>query len=176
MQQTRLAIGILIVGIMQCLLLLMIAITLEPDQVGAIAHGQFSGMLVGGDGAGRLEPIRDYGFYFQFLMLAQVSLMVALGVNPDRRTPVFWSWLTLSWLAACFVWFKLFAGYEQYLANGETDYIAGFPVAAAWLVYAVWVAGLGLVGIYVFGFKQYVWSDADQAKFDALVKSSSQQS
>jgi len=37
-------------------------------------------------------------------------------------------------------------------------------------VYAIWLSGLGLVGLYVFGFKVYVWSDQDELNFKLLVK------
>jgi hypothetical protein len=175
MQQTRLALSILFIGCLQCLLLLLIGLTAMPEQVGAMPHDQFPGMLIGGDGLMRFEPIRDYGYYFQLLMLAQVCLMIALGVAPQKRTKFFWCWLGLAFLAGSYVWWQLFTGYEAFLESGETEFVAGFPVATAWQVYAVWISGLALVGIYVFGFKQYVWSDADQAAFEALVKSSEPQ-
>jgi len=38
------------------------------------------------------------------------------------------------------------------------------------LVYSIWLAGLGLVALYVLGFKRYVWSDDDQRAFEVLVK------
>ena len=174
--QTRLAIIILILGVLQCVLLILIAETPAPDLVTGLAHTQFSGMRVGGDGLERLLPVAGYAFYFQFLALAQICVMIALGVSPRKRTPVFWSCLFGSFVLAALVWWQMFSAYEDFLTTGETEFIAGFPIATAWQVYATWLAGLALVALYVIGFKRYVWSDEDQEVFDRLVKSSSESS
>ncbi|MGK0469862.1 MAG: hypothetical protein ACJAR0_000324 [Candidatus Azotimanducaceae bacterium] len=174
--QTRLAIIILFIGVLQCVLLLLIADTPAPDLVTGLAHDQFPGMRVGGDGVLRLLPIADYAFYFQLLALAQICVMIALGVSPRKRSPVFWLSLLVSFVLAALVWWQMFTAYEQFLSTGKTEFFAGFPIATAWQVYATWLAGLSLVGLYVIGFKHYVWSDEDQEMFDRLVKSSSESS
>jgi len=170
--QSRIIISILVLGILQCLLLLLIALTPTPEQFSAVAHSQFNGMMIGLDGASRLAPIEDYAFYFYLVMLAQICAMVALGVVPKKRDPLFWLSLSGCFGLAAFVWWQMFSAYKSYLATGETTFVAGFPLATTWQVYAVWLAGLGLVALYVLGFKRYVWSDKDQQAFDALVESS----
>jgi len=168
--QTRLVIIILFLGVLQCVLLLLIAETPAPDLVTGVAHNFFAGMRVGGDGLIRLLPIAHYAFYFQLLVLAQICVMIALGVSPRKRSRVFWLSLLGSFLLAALVWWQMFNAYEAFLTTGKTEYVAGFPIATAWQVYATWLAGLALVGLYVFGFRHYVWSDEDQDVFDRLVK------
>lgn len=170
MQQTRLSVVILALGVVQCLLLALIALTPLPDNPGGIAHSLYNGMRIGGDGAARYAPIADYAYWFQVIVLAQICFMIALGVKPARRSPVFWTLLTACFAAAVFVWTELIVSYERFLATGETGMLAGFPVATSWLVYAIWLAGWGLVAIYVFGFKRYIWSDDDQRAFETLVE------
>jgi hypothetical protein len=170
MHQTRLSLVILALGLLQCLLLVLIALTPLPDNTGGLAHTLYNGMRIGGDGAARYTPIAALAYWFQVVVLAQICCMVALGVKPARRSTTFWVLLTVCFGAGAFVWTALISSYESFLATGETSMVAGFPVATSWLVYAIWFAGLALVALYVLGFKRYVWSDADQSAFDALVQ------
>lgn len=169
MEQTRLALGVLLFGVIQCVLLTLIATTPAVEALAGAAHPDIAGMRIGGDGLARMAPISVYGFLFYFVMLVQVCLMIALGVTPERRDVAFWIWLSLGFLISALAWWQMFDAYESFLRTGETEFIAGFPIAAAWLVYSIWLAGLFFVGLYVFGFRRYVWSDEDQQKFDLLL-------
>lgn len=70
--QFRISVSILVLGVLQCLLLLLIAFTPTPEQFSAVPHAQFAGMMIGLDGASRLAPIEDYAFYFYLVMLALI--------------------------------------------------------------------------------------------------------
>jgi hypothetical protein len=170
MPQTRLSLVILALGLLQCLLLVSIALTTLPENSVGLAHGQYDGMRIGGDGAARYTPIATCAYWLQLVVLAQICCMVALGVKPARRSRTFWMLLTACFGAAAFVWTGLVTSYASFLATGETSMLAGFPIATTWLVYAIWFAGLALVALYSLGFKHYVWSDADQRAFEALVE------
>jgi hypothetical protein len=170
MPQTRLCLVILTLGLLQCLLLALMAMTPLPDNIGGVSHAVYNGMRAGGDGSARYLPIAQLAYVFQVLVLTQICCMLALGVKPVRRSAFFWAMLTACLALSVFVWTALVSSYESFLASGETSMVAGFPVATAWLVYAIWLAGLGLVALYVFGFKSYVWSDNDQQEFEQLVK------
>jgi hypothetical protein len=168
MQQTRLTLVILALGLTQCLLLILMALTPLPDNISGIAHAYYDGMRVGGDGSARFLPIAQLAYVFQVVVLAQIFCMLALGVKPTRRSTFFWTLLAVCFGLSVFVWTALISSYEDFLATGETAMLAGFPVATTWLVYAIWLAGLSLVALYVFGFKSYVWSDTDQREFEQL--------
>jgi hypothetical protein len=170
MQQTRLALVILALGLLQCLLLALMAVTPLPDNISGVAHATYNGMRAGGDGSARFLPIAQLAYVFQIVVLAQICCMLALGVKPARRSPFFWAILTACFGLSVFVWTALISSYESFLATANTITVAGFPAATAWLVYAIWLAGLGLVALYVCGFKSYVWSDNDQNEFEQLVK------
>ncbi|MFT4632331.1 MAG: hypothetical protein ACI8PP_000367 [Candidatus Pseudothioglobus sp.] len=170
MQQTRLSLVILTLGLAQCLLLALMAVTPLPENISGVAHAVYNGMRAGGDGSARFLPIARFAYLFQIVVLAQICCLLALGVKPSRRSTFFWTMLTACFGLSVFVWTALVSSYERFLATGETASVAGFPVATTWLVYAVWLAGLGLVALYVFGFKSYVWSDSDQKEFEQLVK------
>ena len=126
-------------------------------------------MRIGGDGAARIEPIATLALVFQVIVLAQFACFIALGVSAHRRTPTFYGLLSVCFLITVFVWWSLLAGHRAYLESGETQYFFGFPTATAWVMYAVWLAGLSFVILYVVGFKQFVWSDSDETEFKKLL-------
>ena len=170
MHQTRLTIVILVLGLVQCVALILIALTPLPDNTSGLPHALYNGMRIGGDGAARFLPIAALAYWFQVVVIAQIHCMIALAVKPARRSKLFWGLLTACFGVAVYAWTGLIASYEDFLATAETHMVAGFPVAASWLVYSIWLAGLGLVALYVLGFKRYVWSDDDQRAFEVLVK------
>lgn len=172
--QRRLAIAILILGIIECLILVAIALAPAPENAAGLAHATLPGVRIGGDGTARFTPIATLSFLFQALMLVQAHLMVALGVSDRLRTLPFLGLLAGCLAISLFVWFNLFSEYQRFLETGVTSYFAGFPAATAWQVYAIWLGGLSLVALYVFGFKKFIWSDEDEQAFQQLVDESLQ--
>lgn len=170
--QTRFAIAVLVLGLLEIALLVLIALTPAPMNVAGLAHPEFAGMAIGGDGAARFEPIASYAFFFQILVLMQCYCLIAMGVSSHRHSTGFLGWLSLCLLLALFVWWRIMASYQDFLDTGTTNYFAGFPVATAWQVYAIWIAGMALVVLYVAGFRRYIWSHEDEAAFEALVAES----
>ena len=170
MNQSRLCLVILIFGLLQCLLLALIAMMPALENASGLAHPLFSSMRIGGDGAARFMPVANLAYWFQMLVLAQICCMIALGVRPDRRSNLFWVLLTASFGLLAAAWTLMYQAYEAFLVTGQSEMVAGWPYPTAWQVYAIWLSGFGLVGLYVFGFKAYVWSDDDESKFQALVK------
>lgn len=170
MTQNRLCLLILLLGLLQCVLLLLIALSPVGENVNGLPHPTFGNMQIGGDGLARFLPVARLAYWFQILVLAQICCMIALGVRRDRQSKVFWGWLVGSFSLLAGAWTAMYVAYETFLTVGETVMIAGWPYPTAWQVYAIWLSGLGLVGLYVFGFKVYVWSDQDELNFKLLVK------
>lgn len=161
--------AILVLGIFECGILGLIL--LEPATANATGtpHPSIPSMIVGGDSI-RFDHIDSYAWWFQVFVLAQAHCLAALGVNPERRSNVFMGLLAGCYLLALLVWWQMFSGYEAFVATGETEFFFGFPTATAWQTYGLWVSGLSLMALYTFGFSHYVWSDSDQAAFEALTK------
>jgi hypothetical protein len=139
---------------LQCLLLALMAMTPLPDNISGVAHAAYDGMRAGGDGSARFLPIAQLAYVFQIVVLAQICCMLALGVKPTRRSPFFWAMHdSMLWpVCVCLDGTDLIL---RKLSSYWSIMVAGFPAATAWLVYAIWLAGLGLVALYVFGFKSY---------------------
>ena len=167
--QNRFAIAIFVIGILECVVLLLIALSTTPENAAGLAHADFAGMRIGGDGMARFLPVADYAFVFQALVLVQCYCLIALGVSHDRKDAPFLGWLAGCLALALLVWWQIFDAYRDFLDSGETTYFAGFPVATAWQVYGIWLAGVGLVLLYVIGFRRFIWSIDDERAFAALV-------
>ena len=150
---------------------LLIAIGQAPPVANAagIAHDSIPSMRAGGDGAARLAHIGSYAFYFQCAVLTQFVGFILLGISEKRRDTGLYITLAASLLVLLFVWYKIYDSHQIFLATNNTEYFLGFPTAAAWQVYGVWLSGIPLVVFYVAGFKKYIYSDEDEAAFEKLI-------
>lgn len=168
--QRSLAIAIFIMGLIECLILIAIALTPAPENATGLAHEVLPGVRIGGDGRERLAPIENLGYFFHVTVLVQVHLLIVLGVSEHKRSPLLFSLVGGCLAIALFIWWSLFTSYQNFLDSGTTEYFLGFPVASAWQVYALWVGGLSLVSLYVIGFERFIWSKEDERAFQEIVK------
>ncbi len=139
-----------------------------PDAAG-IPHPDFNGMQVGGDGAARLKHIGGLAFAFQSLLLLLIVCLSALGVAEQRRSNELWAYMGATLLFSLFIWWKMYAGHQAFLATGTTDYFLGFPVATAWQVYGTWLGAIPLILLYSLGFRRFIFTEEDEEKFDQLL-------
>jgi hypothetical protein len=145
---------------------------LFADQIpgaGGSPHPTIPGMLIGGDGAARLEAIGMYGFLFQALLLLLICCLCALGVSARYRSRTFYAYITACYGFMFFVWWQMYFGHQEFMATGETNYFLGFPIATAWQMYGTWLCAIPLVLIYIFGFDKYIYTEQDEAAFEALI-------
>ena len=152
--------------------LLLIAILLAetvPDTAN-IPHPEHPGMQIGGDGALRLQNIAVYGYLFQALFYFLVVSLCVLGIPQRHRDAKFYFYMSLSLLAMWLVWWRMSVEHQSFLETGETGYFMGFPYATAWLVYGHWLSALPLILVYTFGFRRYVYTAQDEARFNRLLQ------
>jgi len=152
---------------------ILVAICLaEPVANGAgLAHPQFNGMRVGGDGAARLEHIGSLAFAFQALLLLLIVCLSALGVAEQRRSTELWAYMGGTLLFSLFIWWQMYSGHQAFLETGVTSYFMGFPVATAWQVYGTWLAAIPLIILYSVGFRKFIFTDEDEQKYQQLLES-----
>jgi len=152
---------------------ILIAICLAetvPNAAG-VAHPEFNGMQIGGDGAARLQYIGGLAFAFQALLLLLIVCLAALGVSRERRSPEFWAYMGGTLLFSLFVWWQMYSGHQAFLETGVTNYFMGFPVATAWQVYGTWLAAIPLVILYSVGFRKFIFTVEDERKYEQLLES-----
>lgn len=140
-----------------------------PNGAG-MAHPEFNGMQIGGDGAARLEHIGGLAFAFQCLLLTLIVALSALGVAEKRRSTELWAYMGGTLLFSLFVWWQMYSGHQAYLASGTSNYFMGFPVATAWQVYGTWLGAIPLIALYSLGFRKYIFTEEDEARYEQLLK------
>ena len=140
-----------------------------PPGAAGMPHESVPLIKVGGDGAVRLSAIGRAPFYFQVSTIFLGVSLLYMGVAKHRRDTRFRLLMTGGTVFALFVWYKLYTGYEAYLATGNTDIIFGFPVPTAWLLGGIWGSFFVFDLIFVIFFRAYFWPRDDEAAFEALV-------
>lgn len=145
-------------------------LTPESANVAGLAHPDIAGMRVGGDTAlASYRNIQIPALIIQtgtLIAMASLMFMAIPSARKDKAViQMFASATLLSWI----VWINISAFYLNSADGNTEDYLLGFPISSVWAVYGVWTAGLLFSAYYVFGFTKWVFSDNDQAKFDAIV-------
>lgn len=152
------------------LVLLAIALAEPTANAGGLPHPDFPGMVIGGDGAARLEDIGLLAFLFQSLLLLLVVLLSILGITEQRRSPKLMAVMGGCYAFMMLVCWQMFSQHQAFLETGETGYFLGFPTATAWQVYGTWLCAMPLILLYTIGFRHYIFSEEDEAAFQQLVK------
>ena len=151
---------------------ILIAICLAetvPNAAG-VAHPEFNGMQIGGDGAARLQYIGGLAFAFQALLLLLIVCLAALGVAEERRSQELWAYMGGTLLFSLFVWWQMYSGHQAFLETGVTSYFMGFPVATAWQVYGTWLGAIPLIILYSVGFRKFIFTEEDEIKYEELLE------
>ncbi len=157
-------------------LTLLAIIVAEPAiNGGGIPHPELPGMQAGGDGAARLEHIGNFALFFHFMLLALISALCVLGVAKQRRSPALIIGASICMLLNWFIAWQMYQGHQDFLASGETGYFLGFPTATAWAVYGTWLGAIPLIVVYVAGFKRFIFTPEDKAKYQELLDQKSRE-
>lgn len=139
-----------------------------PNAAG-LAHPEFNGMRIGGDGAARLEHIGGLAFAFQSLLLLLIVSLSALGVAEQRRNNELWAYMGGTLLFNLFICWQMYSGHQNFMETGSTEYFMGFPVATAWQVYGTWLGAIPLILLYSLGFRKFIFTIEDEEKYNQLL-------
>ena len=167
----------LIVWIFAIILLMaaiVIAVSLADTvpNAGGVAHPEFNGMQIGGDGAARLQHIGGLASAFHALLILLIISFAVLGVNEERRDTRFWAYMGCTLLFSLFVWWRMHAEHQAFIETGVTSYFMGFPVATAFQLFGTWLSSIPLTIIYCLGFRKYIFTEEDERKFEQLLAES----
>lgn len=168
--QSKLIVVIFATVLAMAAILLAICLADTVPNAAGLAHPEFNGMQVGGDGAVRLEHIGGLAFAFQCLLLLLIVCLCVLGVAEKRRSTELWAYMGGTLLFSLFVWWQMYSGHQAYLESGTTNYFMGFPVATAWQVYGTWLAAIPLILLYSLGFRKFVFTLEDQDRYEDLLE------
>ena len=160
---------IFIVAALMASILMAICLAETVPDAGGKPHAEFARLQVGGDGAARLQHIGFLGFIFQCLLIVQIVLLSILGVAERYRTNKLLMYMVASLAFMLLIAWQMFSGHLQYLNSNETGYFLGFPNATAWATYGTWLSAIPLVLIYSLGFKEFIYTEEDERKFNELL-------
>lgn len=140
----------------------------EPAYVSGVAHPEQSGMSVGGERGERLGNAGPLLFWLQSCILLLIHALIALGVAPRHRTPSFWGLLAAIAAVSLAVWWSMYESYMDYLHTGVAPAVFGFPLPTSLALFGVPCGGALLCVFYVWGFRRFIYSEADEAAYEKL--------
>jgi hypothetical protein len=106
----------------------------------------------------------------QAITLAVFVLLAAFSIPSHKRNTALWVLLAGQYVLVLINWLALMANYGEVTRTGATDYVAGFPTATFLMVAGTAFTALPLVALYVFGFRRFIFSHEDEARFEAIVR------
>jgi len=157
------------IAVLMALILLTICLSETVPDAGGKPHAEIAGLQIGGDGAARLEHIGFLGFMFQSLLMVQIVSLSILGVAERYRTKKFLIYMASALALMLLIGWQMFSGHLEYLSSNETGYFLGFPNATAWATYGIWLSAIPLVLIYSLGFREFIYTEEDERKFNELL-------
>lgn len=160
---------IFVIGVLMAGIVIAICLADPVAGSGGTAHPLFPGMQQGGDGGARLEHIGSLAYAFQCLLLTLICCLCALGVEDRLKTREFWLYIGGCLALMLIAWHQMYSGHQEFLATGTTSYFLGFPVATSWQVYGTWLGAIPLIVIYSLGFRKFIYTEEDEAKFNELL-------
>lgn len=158
------------------LLLIIAGITLfvltsdAPPGASGAPHPEVSGLSLGGDGTTRLSAIGKAPYYFQIAVILLAGILLYMGIPEHRRDRLLRVCFGVGIAFALFVWVTLYAGYEAYLATGQTRVVFGFPVPTNWFFWGIWGSFAAFDVFYALAFRRYFLHPEDEAAFHALAR------
>jgi hypothetical protein len=132
-------------------------------------HPEHELMLIGGSGADRGEAIWGLGFVYGALQLVFFTCCLLLGVRRNGTVG------RAGWFigAGAGIYLAVFAAlmlsYRNYMAADALSTFGAVPGPTAWMLYAVGLAPLVFLFVFVLGFRQYIWDDESERALQRIV-------
>lgn len=157
---------VLLLGILGLLLVLLLGDS--PAGATGLPHDRIDAMTMGGDGLKRLGGLGWLMSSIQVLSILLIHALIALGVSERRRNGAFWALLGSSALLSLAIWLGLYLSYVQFLESGSVSRVLGFPLPTTLAMFGVFIGGSYLCVIYIWGFRRFIYPEADEAAYEAL--------
>ena len=132
-------------------------------------HENIDTMLIGGSGAARGAHLWGLSFVFGALILAMFVCCILLGLRRNGAIGPAGK-LVIAGAALYFLAYAaLMLSYRQYMTEGSLETFGALPLPTAWMMYALWPVPFVFLGIFVLGFRRYIWDDESERAFQKLV-------
>jgi len=139
-------------------------------QIQSIDHPEFADMQQSGSDAEPDTALLWIGWSFGTLQIAFFAAMLALGARSRRGLRGLGGPLIAASLVYLAIWSALVLTYHGQLNAENPALFLGFPVATAWMLFAIWPCPLIFTVYYVVGFDRWIATPEDLAELDRTLK------
>ncbi len=152
------------------LLVLIVALFFYPDaHVSKVApHPDYPSILQSTaqyDGLGSWLAV-----LLGLLMIAIMTLTMLVGLHRPNHKSKFAKVLSIVVVVNAIIWVCIKLTNDSYMAGNSDLIVGGFPLPTALLMYGMGLFPLVMLPFYYKYFNRDIYSDADQAKFEAILK------
>ena len=165
---TRILFGLLLV---MAVATLVAMVSVVDGPAAGVAHPSIPEMQVGLEGAERIEGIWLPGLVLYTAILIAIPFLCALGVNQAKRPRQFWVLMGGVCALTLLNMVGVAWGYMHFLQTGKTNFLLGFPLPTALMMFGTWVTALGYSAIYVAQFDHLIFTPENDEEVAALAKS-----
>ena len=136
----------------------------------SIDHPEFADMQQSGSDAEPDTTLLWIGWSFGALQIAFFAALLALGARSRRGLRGFGGPLIAASLTYLAIWSALVFTYRGQLNVEDPALFLGFPVATAWMLFAIWPFPLIFSFYYVVGFDRWIATPEDLAELDRTLE------
>jgi hypothetical protein len=134
-----------------------------------IEHPEFSTMQVGASGEARHARILWVGWFFGGCQIVLFVAALALGMRKEHGLGPVRAPLIAGGAVFAIIFTLLVLSYRDYMHGVDAELVLGFPIPTAWMVFGIWFFPVFFVVLYLRAFDTWYLTDADRARFDALL-------
>ncbi len=162
-----------------------VLLTAEPAGGHGVPHAEFHAMLQGSPTLAS-SRIVFLGWLFGVLQILIFVTCITLGISrftaprgDATEPPRARGWLYALFGAGSLLFLAIFTQVVRAdrlaMVSGEVTYLGPFPSATSWMLFGLWAAPLLFSAAYIFGFSRWIVTDADLARFEAMVAAKQQE-
>ena len=135
-----------------------------------VAHPEYKTMLKGGSGTDRHGHILWLGWTFGALIAVMFVTALAFGARQNDQVGPIGKPIFIGGVIYVLIWTAMVWTYSGYMNGDNEGRFLFLPIPTAWMVYGYWGFPLYFIGLYIYMFPKYIWSEETEEKFYALVR------
>jgi len=141
-----------------------------PAMVTGQPHPEYKTMLKGGDSIHASSSSNVLGYLFGLCATLLICLFITLGAHRRGKLTTIKPWLIFGTALYLAVYTFTYLSDAAYVDQNHQAFFLGWPAPTAWMIYAMWFAPLVFVALYVFGFREWILTEEDEARFTEILK------
>lgn len=140
-----------------------------PALVTGQPHPEYKTMLKGGESIHASTSTNALGYLFGLCSTFLLCLFMTLGAHRYGRLGTIKPWLIFGTVLYLGVYTLTYLSDAAYVDQNHQAFFMGWPLPTAWMIYAMWFAPVVFVALYVFGFRDWILTEEDEARFTEIL-------